>query len=266
MENELTPALLKKIDQYIKGGLNATDLANFENELLENEKLREEVRLQRQLHYTIGDKNWVSIMDDYDNKDLLIVKKQFESDKYKTTSRVIRQVGLDFKKQTKTKVKLYKYVASIAALFLIIISLFIINKDSNTFYEDNANWNEELPSFVEQNATINIFSKGEVAFKTRKYNEALQYFKAIEKNNQYYPYALMYLGATYELNDENDKALMAFDTLIALTSFEEHTRGYWYKLLIYSKLNDKHSFQKTINIILKNNQNYNYDKVKIYPF
>ena len=70
----------------------------------------------------------------------------------------------------------------------------------------------------------------------------------------------MYKGAAYELTNKNDEAITAFNELIAQPNFEEHTKGYWYKLLVYLKLEDKENVEAMLAIILKDKANHKYNE------
>ncbi len=70
----------------------------------------------------------------------------------------------------------------------------------------------------------------------------------------------MYIGASYEQLNENERALVSFDKLTQLTDFEEYSKGYWYKLLLYLKLNNRQKALEMKAIILENKNNYNYKK------
>ncbi len=264
MESGLTEQLLDKIDQYLKGSLSTADHVAFEEEILKNKELQEEVTLQKQLLNVLNDKNWISIKNDKDNNDLTKVKEQFKSKEYQDASTLIRQIGQTTKTKKKTPIRklYYRYAMATAAILLIFFSVLFINSNSelNTLYKDYAHWDTELVSFVEQSNTADSFSNGEIAFRKKEYKDALQYFLTIKKEEKQYPYALMYIGASYELLQENDNALKTFDSLIAMPFFEENSKGYWYKLLIYLKQNDRVNAQKMIAIILENKQNHNYSK------
>ncbi len=97
-------------------------------------------------------------------------------------------------------------------------------------------------------------------FKNKEYKEAITTLTTIETNDEFYPYALLYIGASYEQLNENERALVSFDKLTQLTDFEEYSKGYWYKLLLYLKLNNRQKALEMKAIILENKNNYNYKK------
>lgn len=264
MESKLTAQLLDKIDQYLKGSLNDTERAIFKEKISKDKELEEEVILQKQLLNTIHDKKWISIKNDPDNEELSKIKEQLNSKEYRDASSLIRKIGQATKETKKAPVRklYYRYAIAIAAIFLIFFSVLFIKSSSelNTLYTDYTHWNKELPSFVEQSSATNSFSKGEIAFRNKNYKEALEHFMTIKKENQQYPYALMYIGAAQELLENNKEALQAFDDLIALKKNEEHTKGYWYKLLIYLKLDDKENAKNMVTMIINDQKNYNYAK------
>ncbi|WP_299888107.1 hypothetical protein [uncultured Lacinutrix sp.] len=266
MEVKLTDALLKQIDDYIKGGMMDDDRLSFEKEMEQNTALKDEVILQQELITLIGLEEWVSFRNTKENEDLRALKEQLRSKTFQDASKKIKQIGLDNYKEKKEKIeekkRKFPFYYIPAAVILLFISVFFMNRNSglDSYYKDYANWNKELSSFIVKNSDTSAFSNGEIAFKNKNYTSALKYFKTIKRNNKLYPYSLMYIGASYELENENKKALATFDQLITLNTFEEHTKGYWYKLLIYLKLNDKKNVEETLNTILQNKENYHYEE------
>lgn len=263
MEIELTDALLKQIDDYIKGTLTNAERLVFEKKMEENTALKEEVALQHELITFIGLEKWITFSDNRQYEDLKTLKEQFRSKTFHDTSKKVRQIGLDSYKEKVQKTKKSKrpfyYIPAVAAI-LLLISVFVMSPNSGLapYYDDYVNWEKELPSFTVKNSGISHFYKGEIAFRNKKYKEALAHFNSVKEGEELYPYSLMYKGAAYELVNQNNKALKAFDKLIVLGEFEEHTKGYWYKLLIYLKLNEKEKVEEISNKILNNEKNYNY--------
>jgi hypothetical protein len=267
MEIVLTDAMLKQIDDYIKGTLTNTQRIAFEKQMEDNVALKEEVALQQELIALIGQEKWIDFKKTKDNEELAAIRAQLRSEKFQNASKKIKQIGLDNYKEKPTeespkKKKYGFYYISAAAMVLLFFGVFFMNRNTSldNYYADYADWNNELNSFVVKNDGTDYFSKGEIAFKKRNYTEALKQFNAIETNNKRYPYSLMYKGAAYELTNKNDEAITAFNELIAQTNFEEHTKGYWYKLLVYLKLEDKENVKAMLDIILKDKANHKYNE------
>ncbi len=263
MGTAMTIEIIEQINQYLKGTLPEDEKQLFEKKLVEDETLREEVIIQKQLFLLQGvDTN--DLPFDYDNKsDLLVIQNKLQSEEYKLLSAKIRKASVEAKnKPTQHKNYWLKYAVA-ASIVLVFGVLFYFNSQNSleNYYHENVNW-EELPSFVEKGQSENDFSNGEILFKKGEYTKAIESFNKIESSNELYPYSLMYIGASYDLLNENNKAIETFDSLSSLTSFQESSRAHWYKLLIYMKQNNKDKTLEMRTIILKDSSNFNYTKAK----
>ncbi len=259
MEISLTEELLEKIDKYITGKLIDSELNIFEKQLKENKQLQEEVILQKQLINIIGQEKWHTIGDDKKNEELQRLKEKLRSEEYQLVSKKIKNIGnLHVEKKARFKIK-YLYYAS-AAMIVFMVSIFTYNTSQSldSYYTSYANW-EELPSFVEKGNTKTEFVVGETYFKKGNYTKAIESFNLVDTKSKYYPYSLMYLGAAYELINKDEVALQTFDKLINLKYSEENTKGYWYKLLIYLKINNKEKSLEVLHKISENKGNYKYE-------
>ncbi|NHN25776.1 hypothetical protein FIA58_008830 [Flavobacterium jejuense] len=253
------------IDQYLKGTLSEVETVAFEKRMAENVALREEVYIQKQLFTIHNFSTKESIKNDRYNKELDLLNEKLQTEEYRALSRKIRKVGKEqtmIKPLFKKKKKPYFIYSIAATIVAVITTFFVFNKQSslNDYYNENVNW-DELPSFIAKGQAEAIFTKGESLFKRKEYEKAIETLSIIETKDEYYPYALMYLGASYEQLNQNQKAILQFDKLTQLTDFEEYSKGYWYKLLLYLKGNDRIKALEMQTIILENKNNYNYKKV-----
>lgn len=270
MEHHLTSALLETIDRYIKGELAEEELLAFEAKMKENAALKEEVLLQQQLFNTLNDKTpeWTLFTEDGKNKLQQELKQKLSTPEYQSISEKIQHIGKEYIQESHPKKSLsvrYKQFIPAAAviLFLIVagISYIIINNQSlDRFYYKYAQWETELPSFVEKNTAESTFAKAETSFRNKEYIKAIQLFESIEEDNELYPYSLLYLGASYASSDKEVQALQAFNQLAQMDTFAESSKGLWYAALIYLKQNDRDKAVEVLNIIIKDPNNYHYDQ------
>lgn len=263
MGYSITAELLETIDNYLKGNLSKVEHLAFEKLMEENKELEEIVLIQRQLFAIHDFETTKNKLIGHSQKNLLYYKEQLRSKENQDLSAKIRKIGENYTKpKTSTQKNYLKYyiAASIALIFGTIIML-----NSNTsledYYYDNVNW-EELPSFISKDQSLSDFTKGETFFKNEDYEKAIITFSSIKPDNELYPYSLMYIGASFDKLNKNDEALQVFDKLLTLQKFEEYSRGYWYKLLIYLKENNKDKAIEMRSVILKNNSNFNYEEAK----
>lgn len=263
MGSNLTIEDLDKIDQYLKGNLSESEHLAFEKRIIENHDLKSEVVIQKQFFEINGFPTVELPLNNINEKDLVYYKEQLKSKDLIDLSTKIREIGQDhIKGKSKTKQNFFKYY--IAASIAIVFGAFLFfnsNSDLENYYADNVNW-QELPSFIDKGLSKNDFSNGELLFKKGDYKKAIESFNKIESSNELYAYSLMYIGASYDLLNENNKAIETFDSLASLTSFQENSRGYWYKMLIYLKQNNRAKALEMKRIIVQNPNNFNYSKAK----
>lgn len=260
----LTIEMLEKIDLYLKGVLDESEKYSFEQLLKEDEELREEVAIQKQLYKIQGFETTSFTEKNKNIEELSKYKDKLRSKEHVDISNKIKEIGrqhLEEKLNVKKKKSLLKYyvAASIAIILLSSILLLTVNSNLENYYESNVAW-EELPSFLDKGNETSDFTKGESFFKKEDYKAAISIFNMISTESELYPFSLMYLGASHDKLNQNEKALEAFNKLSELQSFQEHSRGYWYSLLIYLKQNNKEKALEMKAKILENENNYNYQK------
>lgn len=257
--------LFEQIDNYLNNKLSIKEKNDFEEKMAINEKLREEVMIQKHLFATFGNKNIDSNFG-FNEGELHKINQHINSAELQNLSKKIKEIGVSYsQEQQKKKPKQNNFLRYLVAASITIIfaSLFYFQNSNNlhSYYEEYNNWNT-LPSFTEKsdNATINQFTLGENLFHEKKYNEAITQFIKIDKNDQFYPYSLLYIGASYEQLNENQKAIQVFQQVSKLNTFEEKSKGLWYEFLIYLKLEDREKAKTISKIILEDQNNYNYEK------
>lgn len=263
MATRLTETLLADMHRYLNGQMTAIEIRRFEDELEKNQELREELTLEKELRYSLNEDSDYSIFKNDAEVDKL--KTKLRSSEYQNLSNAIRNAEKEYvSEQTTTKKPrtFYKYYAVAAAVILFVSIYFSqMNPSLDSYYDTYADWNN-LPSFVEKGQNEDTFTKGYIAFKNKNYDKAVSYFSSIDKTHELYPYGLIYLGASYDLLDQNENALTTFQKLISTDTFHENTKGYWYTALIYLKIKDKEKAISALEKVLEKEQNYKYQEAK----
>lgn len=265
MGSAITIEILEQIDRYLNGELSENETIAFEELIAKDVQLANEVSIQKQLFALHGKATKNSISQEIDKEAVQLLKEKLKTEELQALSTKIRKLGqaqiiASTTNKRKKNYALYAIAATIAIVFTTTLFLINATPSLDTYYKDNVNW-EELPSFAVKGENENSFDKAEIFFKKKEYNNAITTFKTIPTNNELYPYSLLYIGASYEQLNENEKALATFDSLTKLTSFEEYSKGYWYQLLVYLKLGDREKAIEMKTIILQDKSNYNYNKV-----
>ncbi|SEB40592.1 hypothetical protein SAMN04489761_0507 [Tenacibaculum sp. MAR_2009_124] len=247
----------ENIEKYIHNKMSGEERSTFENEMKLDSELKEDVILQLNMHRILSnnkDFHKDSIFNLNEEKNA--IKDLLKSEELSKTSDYIRKNTSTYKNRKK-RFNFYKYAASIAAM--ILLSFFVKNSvlsDNTDFYREYADWNN-LPSLVEKGTNENWLNTIEVLYKNKEYETIVK----LDNEHSNDAYFLIYKGVAYaQLNDINN-ANRVFDLLVNNDSLES-TRGYWYKLLLLLKENKKEEAKKLLILILKDKNNYNYNKAK----
>jgi hypothetical protein len=259
----VTEELLETIDNYLKKDLSEKECSNFEKLINENKELEEIILIQKKL-FELNNFDTNNIVRNLQfNEDYNYYKQLLTKEENQQIYAKIREIGRKKNYVINGNKRAYlKYcIAASIAVFLSVIFILTSNSSMENYYYDNVNW-QDLPSFVSKEQSLNDFTKGEILFKNEKFEKAILTFSCIKPDNELYPYTLMYIGASYDKLNKNDEALLVFDKLSKLPNFDGYSRGYWYKLLIYLKEDNRDKAIEIKSIILKNNFNFNYEKAK----
>lgn len=246
-----------KIDLYLNNTMSASERLVFEQEMSEDSDLREEVLLQKSIAEKLFDQIFDHITDDSTAEEVSAVKKKLLSDEYQAHQHHIASVANAYQKKKRQK-RTWLIGAAAAVLLLISSILWFPSKSSyESLYAEYANWTE-LTSYTEQSDS-NHFGDGERLYREQEYAKAIQFFEKFTKDSSQKLYApgLLYLGASYVGNEELENALITFDRLIQSNSYDR-SKGYWYKLLVYLKQGDRNNVDATLELILNNANNFNY--------
>lgn len=261
---------LDLIDQYLRDTLSETEKKAFEKRIATEENLQEEIVIHQQL-LAIHEQKQVSLANSSYPKELALMKKKLREENYVKLSQKIKAIGKNQQQIATHRLKRKKTVNwfySVAASLVVLIGLFFIfnkPKDLPNYYENYVNW-EELPSFTVKGDPEELFEKGEIFFKNKEYKNAVATLAIIEPEDKWYPFALLYLGASYDQLNENEKAIATFQKLASLTTSEEYSKGYWYQLLLYLKTNQKEKALEMKTKILANPNHYKYKEATELDF
>lgn len=261
---------LDLIDQYLRGNLSDTEKEAFEKRIATEEDLQEEVLIHQQL-LAIHEQEKISLANSSYQQELVQMNETLHEEDNAKLSQKIRAIGKNQQQLTAVRLKRKKTVKwfySAAASIVVLISLFFIfntPKALPDYYQNYVNW-EELPSFTVKGDPEELFEKGEVFFKNKEYKNAVATLAIIEPEDKWYPFALLYLGASYDQLNENEAAIETFQKLASLTTSEESSKGYWYQLLLYLKTNQKEKALEMKTKILENPNHYKYKEATELDF
>ena len=255
------------IRKYLQNQLNSEERLRFEQQLENNADLREEVALESSLLQAMNENDWDLADSNVEKNRMSELRTELRSEENKQLSQLVKEVGKEYVVEQKIRSSKRKWYGVVVACGIVIFSVFtyfmiLQSNGMQQYYKEYANWNELLTA-VEKNGSVNELVKGEVLYNEKKFDDAITYFMGLmtTAKEEDTPFILMYLGASYYQIKEYDKALKTFDQLTQSNTIES-SRGYWYKLLIYLKLEQKDDVKRMITIISANRENYKYNQVQ----
>ncbi len=262
--------IYEQIEAFIAGRMSEDEKNQFEEKILADNDLRKEVDLHRSLKYAINDKEWFLTENVKDNDEVNSIKKMRRSKEYADIESKIQKIGDQyFENEVKSKKNrkwIYYVSASVAAIFIVFfINYYSVDQSTSSLYAQYSNW-KDLPSLTVQSDSENILAKGEHLFFEKKYAQAIVIFStALEESSGqgqgFEPYILSYLGAAYLGLNDYEKALLTFDEL-SNSDTVDSSKAYWYKTMVYLKHDDIQKAKNMLNLILKNERNFNFQQAK----
>lgn len=235
------------IDNYLRGLLDKNALVDFENRLKNDDAFKANFELEKRLWLSQNPDGWSFINES--SKTHKAYKQLLESEELDDLKNTLRKADKEFKvkhtvKPTRKKSKYFYFLGAASIAIFVMFQLFFDTNISNEkLYKNYIDYNN-LPSFVSRsNASSNALVKAQLLFEDGKYDAALTLFsKNVSSEN---------IGATYiykglseiELGQFNE-AESTFNTLIN-SALLDAEKGYWYKALLFIKI-DKIKDAKTI--------------------
>lgn len=257
----LSEDLLHKVEQYLNGNMTDDSIKSFELQLKNNKELSEYVFLNKQMRNTYNEKDWAFI-EDSNNKEIEILEDNFRSTELQSTKKAIQTASEVYVSEVisnKKKTRLY-FMVGIAASLILLIGYFSINKGlTNSEIYSSYYSLEDLPSFVSRgNINNDLLLKGEQAFNNKNYKLAEQYFnQLINDNGEISGNMLLYLGLSQLELNKHDASINSFNQLLNSKTIDR-SKGYWYKTLVYLKMDDRDNAISELKKIVQDNNNFNY--------
>jgi tetratricopeptide (TPR) repeat protein len=241
------------IEDYLTGQLSEEQRKTVEKRIREDAEFKQKYEFEKQLFDTFNDDSWN--FADKNDPALNSYKATIHSDDFQKIKESIAEAGKDHepeKLNRKNNRSWILYVA--AAVVIVLIAVQVLLKDSVTneeLYYTYINL-DDLPSFVIRNeAPKHTLAKAENFFEQKNYEASIALFKDILIENEKDSRVYIYLGIAYTESGNYDKATKIFNQLIA-SDLLDAEKGYWYKALLYLKMNDEKASKSVLETIIAN--------------
>lgn len=249
---------IELIDAYLSKQLSATEKQLFEQRISSEPELNKEVQLRATIYAMLGEKDWASpAMERSEIKENLELLRSEELQKASST---IKQAATSYKSKSNSSNKRPWIIGVAVAASLALLFLMNPSDPLGDVYEQYHNWGD-LPSAVEKGAKDEL-SQAEIFFEDKEYDQIIKLFDSVYKSvDRYHPTALLYAAAAHQELKQYEQAHTYYDALINAQVLES-SRALWFKFLLYLKQDDNLNSKETLDKILSDPTNYNYQKAK----
>ena len=250
-----------KIESYIGNAMSDEEKALFEQQIEQDLKLKKEVALAKELNHFLRDEVISEQTDTKSTKEMAAFLRSKEAKKIEDT---LLKVKHEYKAKTTTpKKKNYLLVAASIA-FLLISSIAYYIHEQSTPQKLYAQYYSvtDLPSVLKRGNQQDNLVKGVLKFNESDYTEALKLFDSYKNlNTDLNPSVYLYTGVANMQLEQYNNALAAFDKMIQSNSID-HSKGLWFKALLYLKKGNKTEAKITLTKIVKDTQNFKFKEAK----
>jgi tetratricopeptide (TPR) repeat protein len=230
---------LEKIELYLANEMDAAEKAVFEQELTENEDLKETYLLYVSIQNTMKQ----DVNADKEGFQKIINEQQ---QKHFNTNK-------QFKKQAPIR-KLLFIGLSAAAIIAIMFTFFPRGSAGKKSNEELYAYYAKVDAVDEITRGNNdsLFNMAAQLFNQKKYAESAKLFEKIQSNNAQVQFIL---GIAYTETKEFDKAVTYFNEVLKGNSvFKE--KAYWHKAMVYLKKNETEKCKEQLKSISKESDYY----------
>lgn len=250
---------LKKIDKYLMKQMSSEELALFEEQMSNDDSLRREVELSKEINHYLSDEKLSSKIpnNEFVNKTRAFIKSD-EAKQFKTK---ILKIGDRKTIPKSSKRSNFLIAASIAAFIALVSSFFFFNEsDSQKLYAEFYNEND-LPTFMKRGGVVSVLKDGEVAFLDKDYKKAILLFTTyLDETENPDPNVFIFRGVSNMMTNHFDNAISDFDKMIN-SNHIDNIRGRWFKALAFLKMNDTVRAKISLEKITENSSNFKYNEV-----
>lgn len=251
----------KKIDAFLGGTLSSEESSDFLKEVAVSEELKDDIRLQDQLHHFLADRHFNN--DDHSSNNYIEqLKEHISSDESLRIKQAIQNANDSFRDSKSDKRPLWKYfsVAAVIVLFIYGASSLLISPSESDLFETYYS-TDDLPSFVQRGDELKDVDKAVSLFNEGDYKAALPLFEEYLSKENTNPLGYIYSALShYNLGDKS-KAIKELQILADSDSLDA-SRAYWYLALIHLNDGEIDKAKAALNRIVGDSENFKHKEAK----
>lgn len=254
------------IEKYLNGEMTEEEIAIFIKRIDEDPNAKKMLELYQEMDIVYNDKNWELTNRKLDYKKVNQYERFFKSDKGKSIADTILKAEQSYfnEKPLSRRKQVFKYVAAIAAVF--IIGLFLVNQfnkkaNNNQLYAQYKNW-DVLPSLALRGGAADLASI-EKLFREEKYEESLDLLHkyVLDTQQEVNPQIVLYTGVIQLELNQKEAAISTFMELLNSNTLDA-PKAHWYLALCYLKLNNLEKTKKELNLLIDSTINFQKTEAK----
>jgi tetratricopeptide (TPR) repeat protein len=236
---------VNQIDKFLIGRLSENERKSFENELINNESLRQQVEFQKNVNKVIMD------------------------DEYHTFNNVVRKVLDNNKQNSKHKLLKAGYKYAVAACVVLLVGIMFITKQKTTNQVYEKFYMPYETSSVTRSSVVNNYGELDLAllhYQKGDYQDAFVCFDNYLKKNQDSNFARFYLGLCYMENNKYHEAESLFAKIVLNENSPYVIHSQWYLALSLLKNNKAFDAESILKELSKSNNFYQLNAQKLLDY
>lgn len=255
----------EEIASYLNNQMDEQAKKAFEERLQNDEDLADFFATYKELDGVYDEQKW-NIKINATSSEIKELANQFRTEDVTELSKKIRSIqqkGNTTTSKTKRKTTFY-YISSavaIAALFALFYFSFSQTLSPKEAFDSYNDWSI-LPAFQTKNDVQSDISKAVTLFNEKEYKKALTIFKSSQQETSTFdPSIQLYIGVCQLELNYNKEALSTFKNIRNSNTLDAH-KAFWFIALTHLKLEDSKSAIATLEQLIQNEDNFNYEKAK----
>ena len=234
-----SPASIEELENYIHSELSNEELASFEDELISNQKLMDEIELIKNIDLALSETDVMQLRNNLQNITGEIVAN--------------KQTERSFAGKFKAKRFVLSTVAASLILLLGITGILSRQSSQEDVYQKFYNKYEATGIVRSANITANqTLTEALRKFENQDYNAALNLFSEVIKRDQNNMVGHFYTGVSLQETGKYQNAIKEYETVIVDKDNLFTEQAEWYIGLCYLQTNENKKAYKQFKKIAKN--------------
>ncbi len=254
---------MRKLQEYLTGEMNNDEKELFYFEIKNNPSLQEFLDIYEQIDSFNSQDKWNIYQGDKSLlKETVFLFKQDDVKEFSNKIKFVKNKKnyLSLKRNNRFN---FIAFAGIVACSVVLFFTFIFQQPDNlnNYFIENSKW-DNLPSFTIKGDSLNGQKIDlEELFLNKEYEKVISLSTEIQNSSKYVdPDILIYKGIALLETNQYKLSLEVFDLLISKKNLIDYHKGYWYKSLVYFKMNNLPKAIETLNIIASNRDFFQHNK------